>query len=206
LLEPHSRSLAKVGQCLASWFHPLDLTHDNSFRSPLNNGHFLLPTITGWSSSIRHFPAWLLVPLRGKFVAFDRGACLVQHVRECARFRRDQPCDPSPEYSLVRNAETFSATARLMSWFRGTPSNSAALRNSSSKEGCSRNAKLVRLMGSHSSSPAVIRFLFATTLKPNSTRLGLQYSIFCDVLKASSIYVIALSIPGIKVISFPARG
>jgi hypothetical protein len=44
----------------------------------------------------------------------------------------------SRKYSSVRAAETFSATATLMSWFRATPSNSAALRNSSSKEGCNR--------------------------------------------------------------------
>jgi integrase len=54
------------------------------------------------------------------------------------------------KYSSVRKAEIFSATATLMSWFRATPSTSAALRSSSSKEGCSRNAKLLRLMGSHS--------------------------------------------------------
>jgi hypothetical protein len=56
----------------------------------------------------------------------------------------------SRKYSSVRKAETFSATATLMSWFRATPSISAALRNSSSKEGCSRNAKLLRLKGAHS--------------------------------------------------------
>jgi hypothetical protein len=58
----------------------------------------------------------------------------------------------SRKYSSVRKAETFSATATLMSWFRATPSNSAALRNSSSKEGCNRKAKLLRLSGSNSSS------------------------------------------------------
>jgi hypothetical protein len=35
-----------------------------------------------------------------------------------------------------------------MSWLRATPSSSAAFRNSSSSEGWSRNAKLLRLMGS----------------------------------------------------------
>ena len=40
----------------------------------------------------------------------------------------------SRKYSSVRKAETFSATATLMSWFRATPSTSAALRSSSSKE------------------------------------------------------------------------
>ena len=52
----------------------------------------------------------------------------------------------SRKYSSVRKAEIFSATATLMSWFRATPSNSAVLRNSSSKEGWSRSAKLLRLM------------------------------------------------------------
>jgi hypothetical protein len=35
-----------------------------------------------------------------------------------------------------------------MSWFRATPSSSAAFLNSSSSEGCNRNAKLLRLMAS----------------------------------------------------------
>src|SRR5260370_25814175 len=56
----------------------------------------------------------------------------------------------SRKYSSVRKAETFSATATLMSWLRATPSDSAALRNSSSNEGCSRNAKLLRLIVSNS--------------------------------------------------------
>jgi hypothetical protein len=50
--------------------------------------------------------------------------------------------------------------------------------------------------------PAFLRFPFATSRKSNSTRLGLQYSIFGDVLKASSIHVIALSIPGINAEAF----
>jgi hypothetical protein len=54
----------------------------------------------------------------------------------------------SRKYSSVRKADTFSATATLMSWFRATPSSSAAFLNSSSSEGCKRNAKLLRLMGS----------------------------------------------------------
>src|SRR5579864_8295926 len=52
----------------------------------------------------------------------------------------------SRKYSSVRKAETFSATATLISWLTATPSSSATLRNSSSKEGCSRNAKLLRLI------------------------------------------------------------
>jgi len=55
----------------------------------------------------------------------------------------------SRKYFSVRKAETIYATAALMSWFRATPSNSAALRNSSNQEGC-RKAKLPRLMGSNS--------------------------------------------------------
>jgi hypothetical protein len=54
----------------------------------------------------------------------------------------------SRKYSSVRKAETFSATATLMSWFKATPSSSAAFLNSSRSEGCSRNAKLLRLMAS----------------------------------------------------------
>jgi hypothetical protein len=62
----------------------------------------------------------------------------------------ERPARPprSRKYSSVRKAETFSATATLMSWFRATPSSSAAFLNSSSSEGCNRNAKLLRLMAS----------------------------------------------------------
>jgi hypothetical protein len=67
---------------------------------------------------------------------------------------RSAPRPLSRRYSSVRKAETFSATATLMSWFRATPCEFAAFRNSSSKEGCSRNAKLLRLKGSH----PVVRF------------------------------------------------
>ena len=56
--------------------------------------------------------------------------------------------------------------------------------------------------------PAFLRFIFATSRKPNSTRLWLQVNFwrfnFCDVLKASSIHVIALSIPGINAQAFRA--
>jgi hypothetical protein len=56
--------------------------------------------------------------------------------------------------------------------------------------------------------PAVLRFFFTNLLKSNSTRLGLQYSIFqdvnfSDVLKASSIRVIALPTPGINAQDLP---
>src|ERR1700730_5021776 len=39
----------------------------------LNSSPFLLPAPTGRISPIRHLPAWLLLPLLGKFVAFHRG-------------------------------------------------------------------------------------------------------------------------------------
>jgi hypothetical protein len=39
----------------------------------LNSGPFLLPALTGRISPIRHFPAWLLLPLLWKFVAFHSG-------------------------------------------------------------------------------------------------------------------------------------
>ena len=39
----------------------------------LHSGLFLLTALTGRISSIRHLPAWLLLPLLWKFVAFHRG-------------------------------------------------------------------------------------------------------------------------------------
>jgi hypothetical protein len=51
---------------------------------------------------------------------------------------------------------------------------------------------------------AFIRFSFATFRRSSSTRLWLQYSIFCDVLQASRIHVIARSIPGVNAEAFRA--
>ena len=45
-------------------------------------------------------------------------------------------------------AETFSASASVMSWLRATPSDSAALRASASSVGGTRKAKLLRLIDS----------------------------------------------------------
>jgi hypothetical protein len=39
----------------------------------LNSGPFLLPSLSGRSSPIRRFSAWLPLPLLWKFVAFPRG-------------------------------------------------------------------------------------------------------------------------------------
>jgi hypothetical protein len=61
----------------------------------------------------------------------------------------------------VRREETFSATATLISWFRDTPSDAEAKRNSSISEGCRRNEKLNFLMDSNSSS---FKVLHATAL------------------------------------------
>src|SRR5436853_4775751 len=54
----------------------------------------------------------------------------------------------SSKYSSVRIAETFSASARVISWLRATPSDSAALRASANRVGGTRKAKLLRLMNS----------------------------------------------------------
>lgn len=42
----------------------------------LNSGPFPLPALTGRIFPIRHSPAWLLLPLLSKFVAFARGILL----------------------------------------------------------------------------------------------------------------------------------
>jgi hypothetical protein len=79
----------------------------------------------------------------------------------------------SRKYSSVRKAETFSATATLMSWFNATPSSSAAFLNSSRSEGCSRNAKLLRLIGStpdpHHSSIKLPLFVIPTGARAPAT-------------------------------------
>ena len=54
----------------------------------------------------------------------------------------------SSKYSCVRIAETFSASASVMSWLRATPSDSAALRASANRVGGTRKAKLLRLIDS----------------------------------------------------------
>lgn len=50
------------------------------------------------------------------------------------------------KYSSVRIAETFSASASVMSWLRATPLDSAALRASAKRLGGTRKAKLLRLI------------------------------------------------------------
>jgi hypothetical protein len=100
-------------------------------------------------SPIRHFPAWLLLPLLWKFVAFHRGIPFSSAVENPQGFGAIATATPFPKILLGTQGRNFSATATLMSWFRATPSDSAALRNSSSKEGCNRKAKLLRLMGSN---------------------------------------------------------
>jgi hypothetical protein len=54
----------------------------------------------------------------------------------------------SSKYSSVRIAGTFSASARVISWLRATPSDSAALRASANNVGGTRRAKLLRLLNS----------------------------------------------------------
>jgi len=44
-------------------------------------------------------------------------------------------CARSSKYSSVRIAETFSASARVISWLRDTPSDSATLRASANSVG-----------------------------------------------------------------------
>src|SRR5215472_9009794 len=55
----------------------------------------------------------------------------------------------SSKYSSVRMAETFSASASVISSLSATPSDSAALRASVNSVGGTRKAKLLRLINSH---------------------------------------------------------
>src|SRR6185312_2411149 len=65
--------------------------------------------------------------------------------------------DRSRKYSAVRSAETFSATATLISWFKATPSDSATRFASSKSEVWRRSATLLLLTFCSYASPATLR-------------------------------------------------
>src|ERR1700729_2869757 len=85
------------------WSHARETEGLGSARrraAPLfNSGPFLLSPL-GRISLIRCFPAWLLPPLRGKFIPFHRGIPLSSTFKNPQGFGAISPATPFPEVLL----------------------------------------------------------------------------------------------------------
>jgi hypothetical protein len=80
--------------------HPQARSGLKAKGAPLfNSGPFLLSPL-GRISLIRRFPAWLLPPLRGKFIAFHRGIPLSSTFKNPQGFGAISPATPFPEVLL----------------------------------------------------------------------------------------------------------